>query len=158
MFVFYLMDFSIIVGLNSRHTSSSLSLCRLKPELSVKSSLQERHSCSVTCYFHVNSVCQIWSVTTGALLDALCGSDAPVTSVVLCDGVVVSASTAAACVHLWSLKYDDRHKPAAHIPAGCAHVAVTKDTDQVFYVRQQSHTEVISWNNRTGQSRHTVSL
>ncbi|XP_023254066.1 transcriptional repressor TUP1-like, partial [Seriola lalandi dorsalis] len=33
---------------------------------------------------------RIWSVTTGALLDTLCGSDAPVTSVVLYKGFVVS--------------------------------------------------------------------
>ncbi|KAM3619409.1 uncharacterized protein V6R79_007732 [Siganus canaliculatus] len=93
---------------------------------------------------------RIWSVTTGALLDSLCGSDAAVTSVLLYNSLVVSASTASVCVHLWSLKYDDRHKPAGHIPAGCAHVAVDKDADRVFYVRQQSQTEVISWNNNTG--------
>ncbi|XP_041648114.1 NACHT domain- and WD repeat-containing protein 1 [Cheilinus undulatus] len=93
---------------------------------------------------------RIWSVTTGALLDSLCGSDAPVTSVFLHKGVVASASTAASCIHLWSLKYDQRHKPLARIPAGCAHVALTKDADRVFYVRQQSQTEVISWNNLTG--------
>ncbi|KAM7011931.1 LOW QUALITY PROTEIN: NACHT domain- and WD repeat-containing protein 1 [Tautogolabrus adspersus] len=93
---------------------------------------------------------RIWSVTTGALLDSLCGSDAPVTSVFLHKGVMVSASSAAACVHLWSLKYDDSHKPPAHIPAGCAHVALTKDADRVFYVRLQSQTEVIGWNNLSG--------
>ncbi|XP_068447786.1 NACHT domain- and WD repeat-containing protein 1 [Clinocottus analis] len=93
---------------------------------------------------------RIWSVTTGALLDTLCGSDSPVTSVLLYHGFVVSASTAASSVHLWNLKYDTRHKPIVHIPAGCAHVVVTKDADRVFYVRQQSQTEVLSWNNNTG--------
>ncbi|XP_068563273.1 NACHT domain- and WD repeat-containing protein 1 [Cebidichthys violaceus] len=93
---------------------------------------------------------RIWSVTTGALLDTLCGSDSPVTSVVLYYGFVVSASAAAASVHVWNLKYDTRHAPTARIPAGCAHVAVTKDADLVFYVRQQSQTELISWNNNTG--------
>lgn len=83
-------------------------------------------------------------------MDTLCGSDAPVTSVVLYYGFVVSASTAAAGVHLWNLKYDTDHKPVAHIPAGCAHVVVAKDSDRVFYVRQQNQTEVISWNNNTG--------
>lgn len=90
-------------------------------------------------------------MTTGALLDTLCGSNAPVTSVVLHNGFVLSASEAAACIHLWSLKYDARHKPVAHIPADCAHVAVTKDAGRVFYVRQQSQTEVVSWNSHTGQ-------
>ncbi|XP_039667435.1 NACHT domain- and WD repeat-containing protein 1 [Perca fluviatilis] len=92
---------------------------------------------------------RIWSVTTGALLDTLCGSDTPVTSVLLYNRFVVSASTDATSVHLWNLNYDTRHKPTAHVPAGCAHVAVTKDADRVFYVRQQSQTEVISWNNNT---------
>ncbi|XP_060934041.1 NACHT domain- and WD repeat-containing protein 1 [Limanda limanda] len=93
---------------------------------------------------------RIWSVTTGALLDSLCGSDAPVTSVVICGGSVVSASAAAASVHLWSLKYDARHQPAAHIPSGSAHVAITRDADRVFFVRQSSQREVMSWNNSTG--------
>ncbi|XP_071342720.1 NACHT domain- and WD repeat-containing protein 1 [Trachinotus anak] len=93
---------------------------------------------------------RIWSVTTGALLDTLCGSDAPVTSVLLYKSFVVSASTATASIQLWNLKYDPQHKPATHIPSGCAHVAIAKDTDQVFFVRQLSQTEVISWNNHTG--------
>lgn len=101
---------------------------------------------------------QVWSVTTGALLDTLCGSNAPVTCVVLHNGFVLSASTAAACIHLWSLKYDVRHKPVPHIPADCTHVALTKDADRVFYVRQQSQTEVISWSNHTGQCRDRVVL
>ncbi|XP_022614773.1 NACHT domain- and WD repeat-containing protein 1 [Seriola dumerili] len=95
---------------------------------------------------------RIWSVTTGALLDTLCGSDTPVTSVVLYKGFVVSASTATSSIQLWNLKYDTQHKPTAHIPSGCAHVAITKDTDQVFFVRQPSQTEVISWNNHTGET------
>ncbi|XP_062251584.1 NACHT domain- and WD repeat-containing protein 1 [Platichthys flesus] len=93
---------------------------------------------------------RIWSVTTGALVDSLCGSDAPVTSVVICRGSVVSASAAAASVHLWSLKYDARHQPPAHIPSGSAHVAITRDADRVFFVRQSSQREVMSWNNSTG--------
>lgn len=83
-------------------------------------------------------------------MDTLCGSQAPVTSVFLYKSFVVSASTAAACIQIWNLKYDTQHKPTAHIPSGCAHVAVAKDADQVFYVRQSSQTEVISWNNDTG--------
>lgn len=103
---------------------------------------------------------QIWSVTTGALMDTLCGSLAPVTSVVLYKSFVVSASTAAASIQMWNLKYDTQHKPTAHIPSGCVHVTVTKDADRVFYVRQPSQTEVISWNNHTGQclSRDTTAF
>ncbi|XP_068599724.1 NACHT domain- and WD repeat-containing protein 1 [Brachionichthys hirsutus] len=101
---------------------------------------------------------RIWSVLTGTLLDTLCGSEAPVTSVVLHGDLVISASTGVAWLHLWSLKYDARHKAAAHIPAGCAHAAVTKDASQVFYVRQQSQTEIISWNNLTGSLSERLSV
>ncbi|XP_075997595.1 NACHT domain- and WD repeat-containing protein 1 [Genypterus blacodes] len=93
---------------------------------------------------------RIWSVTTGVLLDSFCGSDAPVSSLSLFSGFVVSASIAAPVVHLWSLKYDARHKPRAHVPAGSAHIAVAKDCDRIFYVQQQSHTEVMSWDCSTG--------
>ncbi|MEQ2219808.1 hypothetical protein XENOCAPTIV_024502, partial [Xenoophorus captivus] len=57
---------------------------------------------------------------------------------------------AAASVQLWSLTYDARHKPPAHIPLGSAHAAIAKDGDHVFYVHHQSQREVMSWNNRTG--------
>ncbi|XP_033996817.1 NACHT domain- and WD repeat-containing protein 1 [Trematomus bernacchii] len=106
--------------------------------------------CRVLASGAADQLIRIWSVTTGALLDTLSGSDSPVTSVLLYHGFVLSASKAAASVRLWSLKYDPRHKPTATIPAGCAHVAVTEDADRVFYVRQQSQTTVLSWNNNTG--------
>uniref|UniRef100_A0A665VJE0 NACHT and WD repeat domain containing 1 n=1 Tax=Echeneis naucrates TaxID=173247 RepID=A0A665VJE0_ECHNA len=88
--------------------------------------------------------------TTGALLDCLCGSNFPVTSLVFYKGLVVSASTKTASIQLWNLNYDPRHKPIAHAPSGCAHVAITKDADRVFFVREPNQTEVISWNNLTG--------
>ncbi|XP_037530358.1 NACHT domain- and WD repeat-containing protein 1 [Nematolebias whitei] len=91
-----------------------------------------------------------WSLTTGALLDSLCGSNAPVTLVFFYHHFVISASTAAASIHMWNRKYDTCHKPTAHIPAGSTHVAITKDGDQVFYVRHQSQREVVSWNSLTG--------
>lgn len=83
-------------------------------------------------------------------MDSLCGSDAPVTSVLLYGSLVVSASAATSFIHLWSLKYDTSHKPTAHIPTGSAHVTITKDADCVFYVRQQNQTEVRSWDCSTG--------
>ncbi|KAF0041595.1 hypothetical protein F2P81_005127 [Scophthalmus maximus] len=94
---------------------------------------------------------RIWSVTTGALQDCLCGSDSPVTSLLWYKGSVVSASAAAASVRLWSPKYDARHKPTAHVPSGCAHAAVTRDGERVFFIRHESQREVISWNNVTAE-------
>lgn len=97
------------------------------------------------------SLGQVWSLTSGALLDTLCGSHAPVTTLRFFSGLLLSASSAATSVHMWNLTYDALHKPTTHIPAGCVYVAVTKDGDQVFYVRHQSQTEVVSWDHRTGQ-------
>lgn len=97
------------------------------------------------------SVAQVWSWTSGALLDTLC-SEVPVTRLVLAKDFLLSASAASSCVHLWSLRYDARHKPAAHVPSGSAHVAITKDADQIFYVRHRNQTEVFSWNNHKGAS------
>ncbi|XP_070410493.1 NACHT domain- and WD repeat-containing protein 1 [Nothobranchius furzeri] len=93
---------------------------------------------------------RIWSVTTGALLDCLRGADVAVTSVLCYDDSVISASTAATSIKIWSLTYDTRHKPPAHIPAGSAHVAITREGDQVFYAHRQSQREVFSWNCHTG--------
>uniref|UniRef100_A0A3Q1HHR0 NACHT and WD repeat domain containing 1 n=1 Tax=Anabas testudineus TaxID=64144 RepID=A0A3Q1HHR0_ANATE len=123
--------------LNLQHDDSVLSACMSS-------------DCRLLVSGAADQLIRIWSVTTGALMDTLCGSHAPVTSVFLYKSFVVSASTAAACIQIWNLKYDTQHKPTAHIPSGCAHVAVAKDADQVFYVRQSSQTEVISWNNDTG--------
>ncbi|XP_054899849.1 LOW QUALITY PROTEIN: NACHT domain- and WD repeat-containing protein 1 [Poeciliopsis prolifica] len=93
---------------------------------------------------------RVWSVTSGRLVDTLCGCSAPVTSLLLDGHWAVSASSAADSVQLWSLTYDRSHKPLPHIPAGSAHSAVTRDGDQVFYVRHQNQREVLSWNKRTG--------
>lgn len=97
------------------------------------------------------SLSQVWSVTTGVLLDSLCGMDAPVTSLALFDGTIITASGGADYIKLWHQKYDPQHKPIAHIPAGCPHVALTKDCDMVYYVSRESQKEVISWNCRTGK-------
>ncbi|TNM88089.1 hypothetical protein fugu_006310 [Takifugu bimaculatus] len=92
---------------------------------------------------------RVWSWTSGALLDTLC-SEVPITTLVLLKDFLLSASAASSCIHLWSLRYDARHKPAAHVPSGSAHMAITKDADQIFYVRHQNQMEVFSWNNHKG--------
>lgn len=88
-------------------------------------------------------------MTSGVLLDSLC-SDSPVTAIGFFSDFLFSASAAAPYVHLWSLKYDTRHKPVPHLPSGSAQVAITKDADHVFFVGQQNLLEVTSWNSHTG--------
>lgn len=104
----------------------------------------------VLWFADLGSVVQVWSVTSGALLDTLC-SELPVTTLVFFKDFLLSASVAASCIHLWSLEYDARHKPAGHAPSGSAHVAITKDAGEIFYVRHQKQTEVMSWSNHKGQ-------
>ncbi|XP_055077553.1 NACHT domain- and WD repeat-containing protein 1 [Periophthalmus magnuspinnatus] len=97
-----------------------------------------------------DQIIRVWSITTGALLDSLCGLDAPVSSLSLLSDLIVSASSSSTAVKLWTLRYDTRHKPPAHIPTGSAHSALTRDCDQVFYVQNQGHHEVLSWSPDTG--------
>ncbi|KAJ0065720.1 hypothetical protein NL108_017248, partial [Boleophthalmus pectinirostris] len=97
-----------------------------------------------------DQVIRVWSITTGALLDSLCGLDSPVSSLSLLSDLVVSASSSSTAVKLWTLRYDTRHKPPAHIPTGSAHCALTRDADRVFYVQNQGHHEVLSWSPETG--------
>ncbi|KAM9761938.1 NACHT domain- and WD repeat-containing protein 1 [Menidia menidia] len=135
--LFHLSSHSVDGFLDLHHDDSVLSACVSSDGRQVASGAADQ-------------LVRIWSVTTGALLDSLCGSDAPVTSVLFLGGLVASASAAAACVRLWSLSYDPQHRPAAHIPAGSAHAALTTDGDRVFYVRHQSQREVVCWSGLTG--------
>ncbi|RVE74155.1 hypothetical protein OJAV_G00038410 [Oryzias javanicus] len=95
---------------------------------------------------------RVWSVTTGALLDFFCGSEASVTSLLFYRDFVVSASSTKSAIHLWNLKYDCRLKHPAHIPADSAHAALTRDGNQIFYVHHQSQREVMRWNSQAAGS------
>ncbi|KAF6734575.1 NACHT domain- and WD repeat-containing protein 1 [Oryzias melastigma] len=101
---------------------------------------------------------RVWSVTTGALLDFFCGSDASVTSLLFFRDFVVSASSTKSAIHLWNLKYDCRLKHPAHIPAGSAHAALTRDGNQIFYVHHQSQREVVRWNSQTGSLEERLAV
>ncbi|CAN9500293.1 unnamed protein product [Ophioblennius macclurei] len=93
---------------------------------------------------------RVWSVTTGALLDALIGSDAPVTALRFYYNFLLSAAAAAPTILVWNTKYDTRHRPTPRIPADSAHTTLTQDGDRVFYVRELGHMEVSSWSSQTG--------
>lgn len=109
----------------------------------------------VLCFADLCSVAQVWSVTSGALLDTL-SSELPVSRLVFFKDFLLSASAAASCIHLWSLHYDSRHKPADHTPSGSAHVAIGRDAGEVFYVRHEKQTEVLSWSELKGQCEPVV--
>ncbi|XP_038859011.1 NACHT domain- and WD repeat-containing protein 1 [Salvelinus namaycush] len=72
---------------------------------------------------------RVWSITTGNLLDSFLGMDAPVTTLALYEGTVVSASSSAYYLKLWHLPSpnDPQQRPKGCIPAGCPQVALTKD-------------------------------
>lgn len=94
-------------------------------------------------------------MTSGALLDTL-SSELPVSRLVFFKDFLLSASAAASCIHLWSLHYDARHKPADHAPSGSAHVAIGRDAGEVFYVRHEKQTEVLGWSELKGQCEPVV--
>ncbi|XP_045061689.1 NACHT domain- and WD repeat-containing protein 1 [Coregonus clupeaformis] len=103
---------------------------------------------------------RVWSITTGNLLDSFLGMDAPVTTLALYEGTVVSASSSAYYLKLWQLPSpnDPQQKPKGCIPAGCPQVALTKDGDMVYYVRNIGQKEVITWNCHTGSSADTMAV
>uniref|UniRef100_A0A4W5JAR3 NACHT and WD repeat domain containing 1 n=1 Tax=Hucho hucho TaxID=62062 RepID=A0A4W5JAR3_9TELE len=103
---------------------------------------------------------QVWSITTGNLLDSFLGMDAPVTALALYEGTVVSASSSAYYLKLWHLPSpnDPQQRPKGCIPAGCPQVALTKDGDMVYYVRNVGQKEVITWNCHTGSSTDTMAV
>ncbi|KAM9479394.1 NACHT domain- and WD repeat-containing protein 1 [Salvelinus alpinus] len=103
---------------------------------------------------------RVWSITTGNLLDSFLGMDAPVTTLALYEGTVVSASSSAYYLKLWHLPSpnDPQQRPKGCIPAGCPQVALTKDGDTVYYVRNIGQKEVITWNCHTGSSTDTMAV
>ncbi|XP_061744693.1 NACHT domain- and WD repeat-containing protein 1-like [Nerophis ophidion] len=133
---------------------------------SIHSFLQLKHDADVLCARvssdarliatgAVDQLIRVWSLTTGALLDVFCGSEAPITRVLFYERFLVSTCAAASCLHVWAVNH---HKPPAHIPAGSAHVAVTKDAEQVFYVSGHRPSQVVSWNNNTGKASGHLAL
>uniref|UniRef100_A0A8C8GNP9 AAA+ ATPase domain-containing protein n=1 Tax=Oncorhynchus tshawytscha TaxID=74940 RepID=A0A8C8GNP9_ONCTS len=103
---------------------------------------------------------QVWSMTTGNLLDCFLGMDAPVTTLALYEGTVISASSSAYYLKLWHLPSPNnpQQRPNCCIPAGCPQVALTKDGDTVYYVRNVGQKEVITWNCHTGSSTDTMAV
>ncbi|XP_031642138.1 NACHT domain- and WD repeat-containing protein 1 [Oncorhynchus kisutch] len=103
---------------------------------------------------------RVWSMTTGNLLDCFLGMDAPVTTLALYEGTVVSASSSAYYLKLWHLPSPNnpQQRPNCCIPAGCPQVALTKDGDTVYYVRNVGQKEVITWNCHTGSSADTMAV
>nr|XP_029488034.1 NACHT domain- and WD repeat-containing protein 1 [Oncorhynchus nerka] len=103
---------------------------------------------------------RVWSMTTGNLLDCFLGMDAPVTTLALYEGTVVSASSSAYYLKLWHLPSPNnpQQRPNCCIPAGCPQVALTKDGDTVYYVRNVGQKEVITWNCHTGSSTDTMAV
>uniref|UniRef100_A0A8C8GKV8 AAA+ ATPase domain-containing protein n=1 Tax=Oncorhynchus tshawytscha TaxID=74940 RepID=A0A8C8GKV8_ONCTS len=103
---------------------------------------------------------RVWSMTTGNLLDCFLGMDAPVTTLALYEGTVISASSSAYYLKLWHLPSPNnpQQRPNCCIPAGCPQVALTKDGDTVYYVRNVGQKEVITWNCHTGSSTDTMAV
>uniref|UniRef100_A0A3P8ZG22 NACHT and WD repeat domain containing 1 n=1 Tax=Esox lucius TaxID=8010 RepID=A0A3P8ZG22_ESOLU len=91
---------------------------------------------------------RVWSITTGNLLDTFLGMGAPVTTLALCEGTVISASSSAYYLKLWKLPSpnDPQRSPGGCIPTGYSQVALTKDGDMVYFVRNGGRKEVIAWN------------
>uniref|UniRef100_A0A672MC92 NACHT and WD repeat domain containing 1 n=1 Tax=Sinocyclocheilus grahami TaxID=75366 RepID=A0A672MC92_SINGR len=88
---------------------------------------------------------KVWSVTTGALLDWIGVMDSAVASLAVHQRTIISASVIANQLKVWQLDYNTKHRSKTFIPAYCPLVALSKDGDTVFYVKEGDETEIFTW-------------
>uniref|UniRef100_A0A8C2K2G8 NACHT and WD repeat domain containing 1 n=1 Tax=Cyprinus carpio TaxID=7962 RepID=A0A8C2K2G8_CYPCA len=88
---------------------------------------------------------KVWSVTTGALLDWIGVMDSAVSSLAVHQRTIISASVIANQLKVWQLDYNTKHRSKSFIPAYYPLVALSKDGDTVFYVKEGNKTQVFTW-------------
>uniref|UniRef100_A0A673LBW1 NACHT domain- and WD repeat-containing protein 1-like n=1 Tax=Sinocyclocheilus rhinocerous TaxID=307959 RepID=A0A673LBW1_9TELE len=88
---------------------------------------------------------RVWSVTTGALLDWIGVMDSAVSSLAVHQRTIISASVIANQLKVWQLDYNTKHRSKSFIPAYYPLVALSKDGDTVFYVKEGNKTQVFTW-------------
>uniref|UniRef100_A0A8C1RHS7 NACHT and WD repeat domain containing 1 n=1 Tax=Cyprinus carpio TaxID=7962 RepID=A0A8C1RHS7_CYPCA len=88
---------------------------------------------------------KVWSVTTGALLDWIGVMDSAVSCLAVHQRTIISASVIANQLKVWQLDYNTKHRSKSFIPAYYPLVALSKDGDTVFYVKEGNKTQVFTW-------------
>uniref|UniRef100_A0A8C2K4B0 NACHT and WD repeat domain containing 1 n=1 Tax=Cyprinus carpio TaxID=7962 RepID=A0A8C2K4B0_CYPCA len=142
----------------SGHTGRFLTMKTLCVFLVTLTSMQRvldlHHDASVLCAVSSSEGSEIitsaqdrivWSVTTGALLDWIGVMDSAVSSLAVHQRTIISASVIANQLKVWQLDYNTKHRSKSFIPAYYPLVALSKDGDTVFYVKEGNKTQVFTW-------------
>ncbi|XP_059385042.1 NACHT domain- and WD repeat-containing protein 1 [Carassius carassius] len=118
--------------------------------------LDLHHDASVLCAVSISEgseiitsaqdrIVRVWSVTTGALLDWIGVMDSAVSSLAVHQRTIISASVIANQLKVWQLDYNTKNRSKSFIPAYYPLVALSKDGDTVFYVKEGNKTQVFTW-------------
>ncbi|KAL6469272.1 hypothetical protein MHYP_G00227960 [Metynnis hypsauchen] len=101
---------------------------------------------------------QVWGLTTGQLLDSISGMASPVTSVSVYNNTIISASSSSTHLKLWKLDYDSKHKSQASFPANCPRVVISKDGNNVHFIKEEDKRKVFTWNCTEGMSSDSMEV
>uniref|UniRef100_A0A8C9V818 NACHT and WD repeat domain containing 1 n=1 Tax=Scleropages formosus TaxID=113540 RepID=A0A8C9V818_SCLFO len=96
-------------------------------------------------------VIRTWCLSTGDLLDSFIGMGAPVTALAVFEETVISASRSTHCLKLWTLRYNRKHKLNNCFPDSSPLVTLSRDGEQVYFLKHGDRAEVVQWDCRTGK-------
>ncbi|XP_074834083.1 NACHT domain- and WD repeat-containing protein 1 [Carettochelys insculpta] len=100
---------------------------------------------------------QVWSLSEqGLLTDTLDGMETPVTLLVLCGHILVSASHSAPYLKVWDLTYHRTHKTFARVPYRRGCIAVSHDGNYVYFPQSGETHQVIIWDSTEGTECDTL--
>uniref|UniRef100_A0A3B1K070 NACHT and WD repeat domain containing 1 n=1 Tax=Astyanax mexicanus TaxID=7994 RepID=A0A3B1K070_ASTMX len=97
------------------------------------------------------SICSVWGLTTGQLLDSISGVGSPVMFISVYNNTIISASPSSSRLKLWSLDYDPKHRNQMCVPANCTNVVITKDGSTVHYIKEEDRSKVFTWSCAEGE-------
>ncbi|XP_028856610.1 NACHT domain- and WD repeat-containing protein 1 isoform X2 [Denticeps clupeoides] len=112
--------------------------------------------CQVVVSGSEDQVIRVWCLSSGKLLDSFYGMGSPVTSLAAYGHLVMSASSSTNCLKVWQMDYNPSHRTKSRIPGNCCLVTLSKDGENVFYVRRGNRNEINTWNSSTGTTTETM--
>ncbi|KAJ8278725.1 hypothetical protein COCON_G00057910 [Conger conger] len=101
---------------------------------------------------------RVWCLFSGNLLDTFWGMGAPVTSLVVYEGTVISMSSSAYYLKLWQLDYNHKHKSDDCFPGSSPLVIPSQSGDQAYFLKHGNRKEIAIWDSRKGTSREPIEV
>ncbi|KAJ8408417.1 hypothetical protein AAFF_G00258310 [Aldrovandia affinis] len=101
---------------------------------------------------------RVWCLSTGYLLDTFTGMCADVTTLVVSEDIIISASNSACYLKLWQLDYDRKQKTSNCFPGNSPIITLSHNGDIVYFLKHRDQKEVVIWDCRTGTSTETIAV